>query len=220
MARLSMRNNTSKANLKVAAKKEKNRKRILAAAENLFYERGFAATSLREVIKKSGLSTTVFYSFFPGKRDLLVELVLPLGEEINAKLNAAFKDSSDAGDPIEKAITIGLEVYARRRKLTKIFVTETAAQNLQSRGPLRKVLDRSTEIVMDQLKIGVAKGYFRPVDPKVFAYSFMGMLEMHLYRWSVLGELNKKDMIAGAGALAQVFRSAVPQAGSRGPRIK
>ena len=199
---------------KLSAKREKNRERILATAERLFYEKGFSATPLRELIKESGLSTTVFYSFFSNKRHLLVELILPLGEEINNELNAAFRDSTTDGDPIEKAIGIGLEVYARHRKLTKIIITETAAQNLQSRGPLRRVLDRSMEIVMGQLEIGVAKGYFRPVDPMTFAYSFVAMLHMHLYRWAVLGEFSRKDMIAGAGALAQVFRSAVPQRGS------
>ena len=74
------------------------------------------------------------------------------------------------------------------------------------------MLDCATQILKDQLKIGVVKGYFRPVEPTVFAYSFMAMLDMHLYRWAVLGEMTKKQMIAGAGALAQVFRSAVPQA--------
>jgi hypothetical protein len=36
---------------------------------------------------------------------------------------------------------------------------------------------------------------------------------MHLYRWAVLEELGTKEMIAGAGALAQVFRSGIPQGG-------
>ncbi len=196
---------------KVSTKREKNRRQILAAAEELFCEKGFSATPLREIIKKSRLSTTVFYSFFPSKRDLLVELILPLGEEINRKLNAAFRNPTDDGDPIEKAIRIALEIYARRRKLTKIYVSETAAQNLHAGGPVRKVMDRSRAIVIDQLKIGIAKGYFRPVDPIVFAYSVIAVIDMHLYRWAVLGEITRKDMIAGASALAEVFRSGIAE---------
>ncbi len=193
------------------AKKEKNRGQILRAAEKLFYDKGFAATPLREIIKESKLSTTVFYSLFQSKRDLLVELVLPLGEEINRKLNEAFKDSRDDGDPIEKAIRIVLQVYGRHRSLTKIYVSETAAQNLQSDGPLRKVMDRLKQLVIGQLKIATAKGFFRPSDPTIFAYSVIGMIDMHLYRWAVLGELTTCEMLAGSEALAQVFRSGTPQ---------
>ena len=175
----------------------------------LFYSKGFAATPLREIIRESGLSTTVFYSLFQSKRDLLVELVLPLGEEINTKLNEAFKDPSDDGDPIEKAINIVLQVYARHRRLTKIYVSETAAQNLHSDSPLRKVMDRLKELVVTQLKIATTKGFFRPADSTIFAYSVIGMIDIHLYRWAVLGELTTKEMIAGASALAQVFRSGI-----------
>jgi AcrR family transcriptional regulator len=196
-----------------SVKRENNRRRILTAAEKLFYERGFSGTPLREIIRQSGLSTTVFYSLFRSKRDLLVELILPLGEEINHKLNAAFRDTTEDGDPIEKAIRIALEVYARRRALTRIYVSEAAAQNLDSRGPLREVMDRSRAIVTNQLSIGVAKSYFRPIDPTVFAYSFIAVINMHLYRWAVLGEITRRQMLAGAGPLAQVFRSGRVPAG-------
>ncbi|MBI4830789.1 MAG: hypothetical protein HY801_04385, partial [Candidatus Lindowbacteria bacterium] len=78
-------------------------------------------------------------------------------------------------------------------------------------GPLRKVTDRMKEIVINQFRLGVAKGYFRPVDPTIFAYSFIAAFDMHLYRWAVLGELSRGEMIESAGALAEVFRSGLPQ---------
>ncbi len=200
---------------KSSTKREKNRKSILAAAERLFYESGFAAAPLREVIKESKLSTTVFYSFFPTKLDLLVELILPLGEEINRRLNAAFKNPTDDGDPIEKAIHIALQFYAQHRRLTRIYVSEFAAQNLQSRGPMRKVMDSLKKLVVNQLGIGTAKGYFRSVDPTIFAYSFIAVINMHLYRWAVLGEISRSEMVAGASGLAQVFRSGIIEARNR-----
>jgi AcrR family transcriptional regulator len=201
-------------NSNLAVRKKKNRKQILAAAKNLFYEKGFGATPLREIIKESALSTTVFYSLFQSKRDLLVELLLPLGEEINERLNEAFKDSKDDGDTIETAIHIVLKVYARNRKLTKIYVSEAAAQNLHSDGPLRKIMDRLKELVVEHLRIATSKGFFRSVDPVVFAYSVIAMIDMHLYRWAVLGELTTKEMLAGSSALAQVLRSGTTREGA------
>ncbi|HET6582721.1 MAG TPA: helix-turn-helix domain-containing protein, partial [Nannocystaceae bacterium] len=55
---------------------------ILATAERVFAERGFADTSLRELIAACGCSTTAFYARFATKdavlevllRDLLVDL--------------------------------------------------------------------------------------------------------------------------------------------------
>jgi hypothetical protein len=73
-------------------------------------------------------------------------------------------------------------------------------------------MDRLRELVIGQLKIATTKGFFRSSDPVIFAYSVIGMIDMHLYRWAVLGELTTEEMIAGSQALAQVFRSGIPGA--------
>ena len=48
---------------------------ILETAERLFAERGFAATSVRDIVGEAGTSAPSLYHFFGSKENLLVELI-------------------------------------------------------------------------------------------------------------------------------------------------
>ncbi|MEO8229413.1 MAG: helix-turn-helix domain-containing protein, partial [Chloroflexota bacterium] len=46
------------------------RERLLAAASELFYERGIQATGVDAIIKAAGVAKATFYRHFPSKDDL------------------------------------------------------------------------------------------------------------------------------------------------------
>src|SRR6478672_9106533 len=51
------------------------RERLVAAAVELFYRRGFNAVGIDQVIAKAGVTKTTFYKHFEGKDDLMVAAV-------------------------------------------------------------------------------------------------------------------------------------------------
>ena len=65
----------SPVNTKQAEKARQTRRRVLAAAEELFVERGYGATTLQEVADRAGVSVQTIYFTFRNKRTLLKELV-------------------------------------------------------------------------------------------------------------------------------------------------
>jgi AcrR family transcriptional regulator len=64
----------SPVNSKQAEKARQTRRRVLAAAEELFVERGYGATTLQEVADRAGVSVQTIYFTFRNKRALLKEL--------------------------------------------------------------------------------------------------------------------------------------------------
>jgi TetR/AcrR family transcriptional regulator, transcriptional repressor of aconitase len=67
------------------------RQQILDAAVRVFSERGFARTSMSDVVRESGLSMGAVYRYFPSKADL----VIAAGEEHGGEV--------DGGFPVERA---------------------------------------------------------------------------------------------------------------------
>ena len=61
----------------VMAKKRGTKSKIVSAAWKLFYEQGYDATTVDEIIKESGTSRGSFYHYFDGK-DALVRRSLCL----------------------------------------------------------------------------------------------------------------------------------------------
>ncbi len=60
------------------------RARILYAARDLFAERGYAGTSMRDLAEALGMTKAALYYHFPGKAQILVALVEPLLDELEA----------------------------------------------------------------------------------------------------------------------------------------
>ena len=57
------------------------RERILDKAEELFYQQGYQATGINQIIDESGVAKATFYSHFPSKDDLCVEYLERIAEK-------------------------------------------------------------------------------------------------------------------------------------------
>jgi TetR/AcrR family transcriptional repressor of nem operon len=51
------------------------RERIVFAAMQLFWEKGYASTSVQDILKASGANSGSLYHFFPGKQDVLIAVL-------------------------------------------------------------------------------------------------------------------------------------------------
>jgi AcrR family transcriptional regulator len=82
--------------------------RILAAAEGLFAEQGYAATSLRHIIAQAGVNLAAIHYHFGSKEDLLDQLVSTFADPVNrarvALLERYEAEAHGAALPVEKIL--------------------------------------------------------------------------------------------------------------------
>jgi TetR/AcrR family transcriptional repressor of nem operon len=95
----------------MASKGEQTRDRILDAAKSLVMARGFAGTSIDDILKEAALTKGAFFHHFKGKGDLARALV----ESHARKDLAMFEDfaasaEAESNDPLEQII-IFLEAF-------------------------------------------------------------------------------------------------------------
>ena len=90
---------------------EDTRSRIVFAAMELFWEKGYASTSIADVLKRSSANSGSLYHFFPGKQDLLLAVLQAYRSGIDEMLlQPAWGHVSD---PIERIFAL----LARYRQL-------------------------------------------------------------------------------------------------------
>ena len=75
-----------------ARRKEQTRERLYGAARTMFLEKGFAATSVEDIVEAAGYTRGAFYSNFRSKQDLLAELLRRDADEAQADLRAIFQE--------------------------------------------------------------------------------------------------------------------------------
>ncbi|MGF6551213.1 TetR/AcrR family transcriptional regulator [Paraburkholderia youngii] len=79
-----------------ARRKEQTRERLYGAARTMFLGKGFAATTVEDIVEAAGYTRGAFYSNFRSKQDLLTELLRRDVEAAHADMRAVFRD---AGTP-------------------------------------------------------------------------------------------------------------------------
>ena len=80
------------------------RTRIVVAAMELFWEKGFNSTSVADILSRSQVNSGSLYHFFPGKQDVLIGVLEAYRDGIGEMLLAPAWHGVD--DPIEKIFAL------------------------------------------------------------------------------------------------------------------
>jgi len=95
----------------MARKSTDTRERIIEAARALVMEKGFAATSIDEILASAGLTKGAFFHYFKGKRDLARELVeWHARKDLGMFEGLAADAETRTDDPLER-VTYFLEAF-------------------------------------------------------------------------------------------------------------
>src|SRR5678815_118693 len=86
------------------------KRQILRAAMKLFSERGFAATSIRDIAKESGYTNPALYKHFASKEELALQLFDICHRRLWARCNAAIVSARSFDDKLEGYIGQFLEL--------------------------------------------------------------------------------------------------------------
>ena len=83
---------------------EEARERILAAAEELYYRKGYAAVGMDELRAAAGVSLRRLYALFPAKTDIVAAVLQRKHQEWETSLTAAVGDAGS--DPRTRLLAV------------------------------------------------------------------------------------------------------------------
>lgn len=64
------------------------KQKVMEAAQQLFIEKGYSATSIQDILTESGISKGTFYNYFSSKNELLISIFEKINEEAENKRQA------------------------------------------------------------------------------------------------------------------------------------
>jgi AcrR family transcriptional regulator len=141
--------------------------RIATASIELFYARGAATTTVRDITAACGLSPGALYNHFASKDQLLFVLIRDVHLRVDEELAVALAESGDRPDcQLSAAVRLLVAQAAGRRKESRVanreFTALTAARRQEITAIRRRLRDRLTDV----LEAGVARGMFSIVGPQ------------------------------------------------------
>ena len=162
-------------------KKVLEEEKIARYAIDLFAEKGYAATSIRDIANSLKVSSSLLYYYFKNKEELLFTILEAMGEELLHTIN---KEKNAAGEPLDvmRGMIMGHIRLVLKTKRAKLFVEE---QHNLSKEYLETILRQHRNIYdlyVDQLKKLQDAGILSHDSLSVTAFAIIGMI-MWSYRW-------------------------------------
>jgi len=158
------------------------RERILSAAIDLFYERGYDNTTLEVVAESLGVTKPFIYSHFSSKTELLAEIC---GRGIRVSLQSLRDALLLEASPTE-TLRIMSEAFVvavlENQKAIALFTREEKnldPEDFRRIADMRREFDKALRAV---LEAGQASGEFRIEDAAVTAFSISGLVSW-TYVW-------------------------------------
>jgi AcrR family transcriptional regulator len=102
------------------------REKVLAAAEELFAEQGYDATSVAQVVARAGVTKGALYHYFAAKEDLLFELYHSIFKEQKAGLDRIVARETDPATMIREIIDDLVITTAARTRAVTVFGRESS----------------------------------------------------------------------------------------------
>ncbi|MEU1728934.1 TetR/AcrR family transcriptional regulator [Nonomuraea sp. NPDC005692] len=158
--------------------------RILREALQLFAERGFYGTSIRDLAVACEIRSATLYSHYPTKENVLAELVRIGHEEHHRRLTeAAAAGPADPASRLRRVVRAHVLAHAEFPMLAVVADNELHALSPELAGPALRLRAAGRQLLIDIIDEGIAAGVFAVPDAflAVTAISGMGMRVANWY---------------------------------------
>ncbi len=167
------------------------RMRLLEAMTDVCAEKGYAATTVADVIERSGISRKTFYEHFDNKEGCFLAVYREGHDKLLADMAAGIAGATDWREGLELSLRSYVDSLAARPAFTRIFALEVLAAG----GEVRELRDERFEGFIE---------FYR-----------------NLARWAreddpTLSEPSDELIVAAIGAIAELVRYTVREHGAAG----
>lgn len=151
------------------------REGVRKVALALFAERGYRATSMRDIAEALGMRAPSLYNHVRSKEALLVEIMDSAMDRALADLRAAISSTNDVADQLRHATeSLVLQFLLYPREVT-VSNNEIRSLNEPHRSKIIAKRDEYGREFRDLIERGCSLGLFRVESPRLASYAILEM---------------------------------------------
>ena len=165
---------------------EARRSAVLAAATNMFANRGYEATSINQVARQAGVSIGALYSYFASKEDLFLAVVDSAYQVMEQALLEVAAASTDVYDYTERMLAVCGRFAVNHPELNQLYFTVVNLASPELSARLSDQVESITPQVLTDLVVkGKAEGIVRPdADERAFAFCIDNLFVMYQFSFA------------------------------------
>jgi TetR/AcrR family transcriptional regulator, cholesterol catabolism regulator len=177
------------------------RERILSAAIELFYSRGFTRTTLDDVAKALGMTKPFIYQHFKSKNAVLAEICSRAIKDAHQTLDRTLAQQGTAAEKLRIIVRDFILTVLNNQANAVIYSreeTELSPKDRQKIIELRRDFDRRLVVLLEE---GVAQGEFVMDDVRLTSLVIGSVVGWSPVWFRAGGRLTKEAAAAGVASL-------------------
>lgn len=155
---------------------------VLRSAANIFFAKGFHATSIEDVARDVGMLKGSLYYYIKSKDDLLFQLLLAGIEDGDAFIATQIDVNADPLEQLERAIRAQIDYIIEHKVHFGLFLHEFDSLSGKRQHKLTSVMSRYNNRFVELVKRGQQQGKLIDGEPWIVVNGILGMCNW-LYRW-------------------------------------
>jgi AcrR family transcriptional regulator len=177
----------------VTERGRRTRAALIAAARNVFAERGYHDATIGDITTVADVAHGTFYTYFESKRELFKEVVEDLVDELRNEARSLPRSGTDPWSRIERANRGYLRAYARNAALMGVL-EQVAIADSDLRDARQDSRRFWTQRAQRQIQRWQEEGMARPdVDAGFAANALAAMVDRCAFLWLVWGDPYDED---------------------------
>jgi AcrR family transcriptional regulator len=167
---------------------------IFQAAAKLFKEKGYAATSMRELALQVGLEASSLYNHIKSKEEILQEICLRnAGKFTQGMKNIQENSDLNALQKLESIIRLHVQIASEDISSVTVFNDEWKHLKEPALSDFLKLRKQYEQSVKSILQDGIEKEVLKKVDIEVALFSFLTSLRWIHYKF-VKGRISSERL--------------------------
>jgi len=155
---------------------------VLESAANIFFAKGFHATSIEDVARDVGMLKGSLYYYIKSKDDLLFRLLLAGIEDSDAFIAQHIDPQGEPVAQLERAIRAQIDYIIENRVPFGLFLHEFDSLSGKRQHKLIAVMSRYNNRFVELVRKGQEEGKLMAGEPWIIVNGILGMCNW-LYRW-------------------------------------
>ena len=152
------------------------RQQIEDAASALFRERGYAATSVRDIAQALNLQGGSLYAHMASKEDVLWSIVSRAADRFHEEVTPLAAATTPPPQRLRDMIRGHVTVVTSTQKDAAVFLHEWRFLSDERRAEMGGRRDAYEALFRQAIADGIHAGYFQPVDTKMTAMAILSAL--------------------------------------------
>jgi TetR/AcrR family transcriptional regulator len=157
------------------------KKQLLEIAMKLFSDQGFDGTTTREIADAAGVNEALIFRHFRTKEDLFWAVLSDRVERRgrNRRIRELAKSEGDFREVLVAIAETLLDRTDDDAAVTRLLFYSALRNRELSHRFFRTYGQEKFETLADHIRVGIAAGRLRAVNPAIAARSFLGMIVYH-----------------------------------------